>query len=59
VQVLALDFDGVISDSAPESFAVALRTWASFRADGSLSAPARELAGPEAPALERVRAVPA
>jgi phosphoglycolate phosphatase-like HAD superfamily hydrolase len=27
VRLLALDFDGVISDSAPESFQVALRTW--------------------------------
>lgn len=29
--VLALDFDGVISDSAPESFAVALQTYAELR----------------------------
>jgi len=27
MKLLALDFDGVISDSAPESFQVALRTW--------------------------------
>lgn len=27
MQLLALDFDGVISDSAPEAFVVALRTW--------------------------------
>jgi phosphoglycolate phosphatase-like HAD superfamily hydrolase len=27
MRLLALDFDGVISDSAPEAFVVALRTW--------------------------------
>ena len=27
MRVLTLDFDGVISDSAPEAFAVALRTY--------------------------------
>jgi phosphoglycolate phosphatase-like HAD superfamily hydrolase len=29
-KLLALDFDGVISDSAPESYVVALRTWCEF-----------------------------
>lgn len=31
MRLLALDFDGVISDSAPESFVVALRTYADLR----------------------------
>ena len=31
MQLLALDFDGVISDSAPEAFVVALRTWHGLR----------------------------
>ena len=30
VELLALDFDGVISDSAPEAWLVALRTYASL-----------------------------
>ena len=29
-KLLALDFDGVISDSAPESYVVAMRTWCEF-----------------------------
>jgi phosphoglycolate phosphatase-like HAD superfamily hydrolase len=33
VQLLALDFDGVISDSAPEAWVVTLRTWAELRPD--------------------------
>jgi phosphoglycolate phosphatase-like HAD superfamily hydrolase len=33
--VLALDFDGVISNSAPEAFTVALRTWSRWRSGGS------------------------
>ncbi|MFP6622037.1 MAG: HAD family hydrolase [Myxococcota bacterium] len=33
MQLLALDFDGVISDSAPEAFMVALRTYAALRDD--------------------------
>ena len=36
VKVLALDFDGVISDSAPEAFAVALQTYAHVFPDGGL-----------------------
>jgi phosphoglycolate phosphatase-like HAD superfamily hydrolase len=38
VQVLALDFDGVISDSAPEAFLVALRAWVALRPDTAFSA---------------------
>lgn len=33
MKLLALDFDGVISDSAPEAFLVALRTYAALRDD--------------------------
>jgi len=36
VQVLALDFDGVISDSAPEAFSVALRTYSDLRPESPL-----------------------
>ena len=36
--LLALDFDGVISDSAPEAFVVALRTWVALREGTSLAA---------------------
>jgi len=37
VQILALDFDGVISDSAGEAFRVALRTWRTLRPETPLS----------------------
>ncbi len=37
VQLLALDFDGVISDSAPESFLVALRTYGELRPESRLA----------------------
>jgi phosphoglycolate phosphatase-like HAD superfamily hydrolase len=36
MRVLALDFDGVISDSAPESFIVALRTYTELRPESGL-----------------------
>ncbi len=36
VKLLALDFDGVISDSAPEAFLVAMRTYMELRPDTSL-----------------------
>jgi phosphoglycolate phosphatase-like HAD superfamily hydrolase len=36
IRLLALDFDGVISDSAPEAFAVALRTYVEMRPDSRL-----------------------
>lgn len=35
--MLALDFDGVLSDSAPEAFVVALRTWAALRPGSRLA----------------------
>ncbi len=50
--VVALDFDGVISDSAPESFAVALATYAEFRPAAKLS-PLAE-ASPERPERQRL-----
>jgi len=39
VKVLALDFDGVISDSGPEAFVVALRTYAELRPGSVLAVP--------------------
>jgi phosphoglycolate phosphatase-like HAD superfamily hydrolase len=64
VKALALDFDGVISDSAPECFLVALRTYVSMRPDSrfvrelaAFGAPleARDLSGVE---LSRLQAHP-
>lgn len=49
MQLLALDFDGVICDSAPETFLVALRTYTGLH-PGSRFCECREfLAGPTAP----------
>jgi phosphoglycolate phosphatase-like HAD superfamily hydrolase len=59
MRMLALDFDGVISDSAPESFAMALRTYAAFRSGTTLSRWAPAVAGGKAPPLARIRSVPA
>ena len=55
LRLLALDFDGVISDSAPEAFAVALRTYAELRPDSAVAALARQFAGGGAPSAEAVR----
>jgi phosphoglycolate phosphatase-like HAD superfamily hydrolase len=55
LRLLALDFDGVISDSAPEAFVVALRTYAELRPDSALSALARQFGGAGAPSMEAVR----
>jgi phosphoglycolate phosphatase-like HAD superfamily hydrolase len=49
MRVLALDFDGVISDSAPEAFLVALRTFAELRPDSTVAAAAAAFPGPAAP----------
>jgi len=54
-RLLALDFDGVVSDSAPEAFVVALRTYAEMQPRSRLAPLAGELAGP-APRLEVARA---
>ena len=37
VQLLVLDFDGVVSDSAPEAFVVALRTYVALRGGSPLA----------------------
>ena len=58
MRVLALDFDGVISDSAPEAFAVSLRTIAALCPDSPLAAHARALEGRAAPSPAAVRAAP-
>ena len=54
-QVVALDFDGVIADSAVESFVVALRTYARLRPDGRL---ARQAARLENAAVDLIRGDP-
>ena len=43
MQLLVLDFDGVISDSASESFMVALATYTSMRPDSTLCSSAENL----------------
>ncbi len=43
MHVLALDFDGVISDSAPEAFVVALRTFAALSPGTALATEAAAL----------------
>ena len=55
MKALALDFDGVISDSAPEAFVVALRTYVALRPGGRLAA--RPECG-AAPVLAALRADP-
>lgn len=55
-KLLALDFDGVISDSAPEAFVVALRSYLALRPDSKLGALAAPLAGDRAPGIDAVRA---
>ncbi len=55
LRLLALDFDGVISDSAPEAFVVALRTYCELRSDAGFAR--REvLLGGGAPAPQLVEA---
>jgi phosphoglycolate phosphatase-like HAD superfamily hydrolase len=56
MRMLVLDFDGVISDSAPEAFVVALRTYVRLRPESALRRDADALAAPDAPALGAVRA---
>lgn len=55
MHVLALDFDGVISDSAPEAFVVALRTFAALSPGTALATEAARFAGHRAPSLAQVR----
>jgi phosphoglycolate phosphatase-like HAD superfamily hydrolase len=54
LRLLALDFDGVISDSAPEAFVVALRTYCEMRPDARLGNCDALLRGPAAPAPESI-----
>ena len=61
LRLLALDFDGVISDSAPEAFVVALRTYREMRPDSTRSGEKSGLGdrdallrGPAAPAPEAI-----
>jgi phosphoglycolate phosphatase-like HAD superfamily hydrolase len=58
MRVLALDFDGVISDSAPEAFAVSLRTYAALCPGSPFAAQAAALDGSGAPSGAAVRAAP-
>jgi len=54
-RVLALDFDGVISNSAPEAFVVAARTWVALRSEALPWADSEALLGARAPSLTAVR----
>ncbi len=57
LRLLALDFDGVISDSAPEAFVVALRTYCELRPDAGI-ARREALLGSGAPAPRLIEADP-
>jgi len=54
LRLLALDFDGVISNSAPEAFVVALRCFLAMRTDTRLRPTARGIEGATAPAAAAV-----
>ena len=54
IRLLALDFDGVIADSAPEAFVVALCTYAEMRPGTRLRVGAVPLSGTVVPPLERI-----
>lgn len=54
IRLLALDFDGVISNSAPEAFVVALRTWTAMRPDSRLARALGSVGGAAAPAPDAV-----
>ena len=58
MRLLALDFDGVISDSAPEVFVVALRTWCEQHADSPFRDRRALLEGATAPGIEAMGAGP-
>jgi phosphoglycolate phosphatase-like HAD superfamily hydrolase len=58
MRVLALDFDGVISDSAPEAFLVAVRTFAQMRPGSAVAAAAAAFPGPAAPEARALREAP-
>jgi phosphoglycolate phosphatase-like HAD superfamily hydrolase len=54
LRLLVLDFDGVISDSAPEAYVVALRTYCEMRPTSRHGDREALLRGPAAPAPEAV-----
>ena len=58
MRLLALDFDGVISDSAPEAFLVALRTWRALRPDRPLAESFAAARGGAAPTRAALAAQP-
>jgi phosphoglycolate phosphatase-like HAD superfamily hydrolase len=58
MRVLALDFDGVIADSAPEAFLVALRTFAELRPRSAAAGAAAAFAGAAAPEPDALRSSP-
>jgi phosphoglycolate phosphatase-like HAD superfamily hydrolase len=58
LRLLALDFDGVISDSAPEAFAVALLTYTERVPDSRFRERGERFAGAAAPAPEVVTSDP-
>ena len=58
LRLLALDFDGVISDSAPESFAVALLTYTELIESSKFADRRAELAGDCLPAPDRLMGDP-
>jgi len=58
VRLLALDFDGVISDSAPEAFVVALRTFGELRPASALVGEVAAVLGRAAPSRGQVLAHP-
>jgi hypothetical protein len=53
-RALALDFDGVISDSAPEAFVVALRTYVELHPESGLCERAKRLSDGAAPPPDAV-----
>ena len=55
MKLLALDFDGVISNSAPEAFVVALRTYVDMRPGSGFDERCAQLLGPSVPSAARVR----
>jgi len=58
LKLLALDFDGVISDSAPESFVVALRTWVEMRPESRHREKRALLEGASAPKPDAISSDP-
>ncbi|TFG93040.1 MAG: HAD family hydrolase [Myxococcales bacterium] len=58
MRLLALDFDGVLSDSAPEAFVVALRTFGEMRPATALAGAIAGVLGRSAPSREQVLAHP-